>query len=347
MGDHIFISYSSKNKTIADAVCHTLEEHRLKCWMAPRDILPGSNYAEELIKAIDESKLFVLIFSKDSNESQHVLRECERAVSHGIPIVPFRIQDVLPGAALQYFIGPSHWLDAVDAPCEAHLNRLADTVDILLKQEDLSKKSTGEALAEAEALARKRQASLVRMRRTTMTLAAAVIILVAGVGGWYFWSQANNPNSLVPYQNVAAGFKLSYPQGWSKTEPAASSSEAIKTAAIFYLPTKNDAESLGVMYMPSQKGVTLDDVTSDNLNQTEEYVSAGQLQMLESGATNFGGQLGYKIVYPNAAQQNIKTEQVWTVKNDTVYQISFSAMPDHWSEYAGNAQKVIDSFQFT
>jgi len=149
MGDLIFISYSSKNKAIADAVCHKLEERKMKCWMAPRDILPGANYAEELINAIDNSKLFVLIFSKDSNQSQHVLRECERAVSHGIPIVPFRISDVLPGAALQYFIGPQHWLDAITAPCEAHINRLADTVHILLTQEDLTQKSSGEALIEA------------------------------------------------------------------------------------------------------------------------------------------------------------------------------------------------------
>ena len=64
MGEQIFISYSSKNKAIADAVCHKLEERKMKCWIAPRDILPGANYAEELINAIDNSKLFVLIFPK-------------------------------------------------------------------------------------------------------------------------------------------------------------------------------------------------------------------------------------------------------------------------------------------
>src|SRR5208337_5380510 len=176
MSDHIFISYSSKNKTIADAVCHKLEERKMKCWIAPRDILPGANYAEELINAIDQSKLFVLIFSKDSNQSQHVLRECERAVSHGIPIVPFRISDVLPGAALQYFIGPQHWLDAITEPCAAHINRLADTVQILLTQEDLTQKSAGEALVDAEALAVQRQQQVLRMRRTSIVLAAVVVV---------------------------------------------------------------------------------------------------------------------------------------------------------------------------
>lgn len=118
MPHDLFISYSSRNKAIADAVCHKLEEREIKCWIAPLDILPGSNYAEELINAIDESKLFVLIFSKDSNQSRHVLRECERVAARGIPIVSFRMEDVFPGARLQYFLGAPHWLNALTAPCE-------------------------------------------------------------------------------------------------------------------------------------------------------------------------------------------------------------------------------------
>ncbi len=350
MGNHIFISYSSKNQAIAKAVRQTLEKHHLKCWCAPSDILPGSNYAEAIIEAIDESKLFILIFSKDSNQSQHVIRECERAVSRSVPIMPFRIDDVPPGPAFQYFIGPQQWLDASKGSYEAHLQSLAATVDNLLNKPDLAKlakEDPREAIIKAQTLAREQQKRFVRTRRAAIALGVAMIVLVAGFGGWYFWSQANNPNTLVPYQNLGAGFKLLYPQGWSKAEPAPDPNEAANTAVAFYLPTGNDAESLSVIYVPNQQGTTLDDVTSDNLNQTAEYVDAGQMAVLESGATNFGGQLAYKLVYTTAAEQNMKVQQIWTVKNNTVYQISFRALPSHFSEYAGNAQRVIDSFQFT
>ena len=342
MGDLIFISYSSKNKAIADAVCHKLEERKMKCWMAPRDILPGANYAEELINAIDNSKLFVLIFSKDSNQSQHVLRECERAVSHGIPIVPFRISDVLPGAALQYFIGPQHWLDAITAPCEAHINRLADTVHILLTQEDLTQKSAGEALIEAEALAVQRQQQVVRMRRTTIALAAVVVVLAAVAGGWFFMQQANQASlNLVPFVDKAAGFQLQVPQGWTKDQPASASPPI---AVIVYLPTNNQSESVFVNNV-SAKGADFDNVTSTNLDNAQKLVDNNQITVQESGLTSWAGQNAYKLVY-TINSSGLQCMQIWTVKGNTMYQITYNAQPQHYSQYMPTVQKMIDSFQF-
>ncbi len=42
----IFISYSSKDKKIAFALCHFLEKNGLHCWIAPRNIRVGKDYAE-------------------------------------------------------------------------------------------------------------------------------------------------------------------------------------------------------------------------------------------------------------------------------------------------------------
>jgi len=342
MTDHIFISYSSKNKVIADAVCHKLEERKMKCWIAPRDILPGSNYAEELINAIDESKLFVLIFSKDSNQSQHVLRECERAVSHGIPIVPFRIEDVLPGAALQYFIGPQHWLDALTAPCEAHINRLADTVHILLTQEDLTQKSAGEALADAEALAVQRQQQVQKMRRTSIALAAVVVVLAAVGGGWFFTQQMNQASlNLVPFVDKAAGFQMQVPQGWTKDQPTG---QQPPIAVIVYLPTGNQAESFFINNV-SAKGADFDNVTSTNLNTAQTLVNSNQITVQESGLTSLAGQNAYKLVY-TINSSGLQCMQIWTVKNDTVYQLTYNAQPQHYNQYMSTVQNMVNSFQF-
>jgi hypothetical protein len=344
MVDHIFISYSSKNKNIADAVCHKLEERKMKCWIAPRDILPGANYAEELINAIDESKLFVLIFSKDSNQSQHVLRECERAVSHGIPIIPFRIEDVLPGAALQYFIGPQHWLDAITAPCDAHINRLADTVNILLTQEDLTKKSTGEMLAEAEALAIQRQQQVTRMRRTSIVLAAAVVVVAAIGGGWFVAQQMSQASmNLVPYTNAAAGFSMSVPQGWQKVERAPTHDDP--TAVTLYLPTNNKSEQIYVFATPAG-GTDFDKVTTTNLDSAQTLQDNKKIQMQESSESSFAGQTGYKIVY-TINDLGLKRMQIWTVKNDTVYQFNYDAQPQHYNDYIATIQNMADSFKIT
>lgn len=132
MAHDVFISYAHKDKPVADAVCATLESRGVRCWIAPRDVLPGEEYASALVTAVRESRLLVLVFSADANASPQVLREVERAVSRGLPILPFRIEDVAPSAAMEYYISSRHWLDALTTPMERHLVHLADTITLLL-----------------------------------------------------------------------------------------------------------------------------------------------------------------------------------------------------------------------
>ncbi|NIN69211.1 MAG: TIR domain-containing protein, partial [Anaerolineae bacterium] len=132
MAHDVFISYSVEDKPTADGVCAILEARRVRCWIAPRDVLPGEDYAEALVGAIDGSRLMVLVFSSYSNTSPHVMREVERAASRGIPILPLRIEDVIPSKSMAYFISRTHWLDALTPPLRKHLQRLAETVTMLL-----------------------------------------------------------------------------------------------------------------------------------------------------------------------------------------------------------------------
>jgi TIR domain len=128
----VFISYASKDKVVADAVCARLESAGIRCWIAPRDIVAGRSYGEAIIEAIHVTKVMVLVFSSNANASGHIPKEVERAVSSGLAILPFRIEDVSPGKSLDYFIGSVHWLDAMSPPMEKHLDDLASTVQKLL-----------------------------------------------------------------------------------------------------------------------------------------------------------------------------------------------------------------------
>ena len=131
----VFISYSSKDKPVADALCARLERDNIRCWIAPRDVLPGIPYAESLTDALGASRLMVLILSAGSNQSRHVMREVESAVGRGIPIVPLRIEDVQPSKALDYYLKSIHWLDALTPPLETHLRTLSHTVQAVLSRE--------------------------------------------------------------------------------------------------------------------------------------------------------------------------------------------------------------------
>ncbi len=111
---YIFISYSSKNTDEATNACKKLEKAGQKCFLAYRDIAGGSVYAEELVNAIDKSNAMLLLLSEGANESPHVLREVERACSKNIPIIVYKLEDVVLSKSLEYFLMTHQWVTKDD-----------------------------------------------------------------------------------------------------------------------------------------------------------------------------------------------------------------------------------------
>lgn len=132
MAHDVFISHSTIDKAVSDAVCAALENGGIRCWVAPRDVQPGRSFAGEITRAIQESKIMVLIFSAHSNNSEQVLREVQLAVNSHLHIIQFRIEDVLLNDDLKYFLSTPHWLDALTPPLENHLRKLEGSIKKLL-----------------------------------------------------------------------------------------------------------------------------------------------------------------------------------------------------------------------
>lgn len=128
MNPLIFLSYSSKDKLVADAICSRLENQNIRCWIAPRDVKPGSDYSNQIADALEGSTIMVMVFSSDSNTSRHVKSEIDRAFSLGKIIIPFRVENVELDKGLAYYLSKTHWLDAVTKPLEQHIDRLATTI---------------------------------------------------------------------------------------------------------------------------------------------------------------------------------------------------------------------------
>src|SRR6202043_2520076 len=138
MAHDVFVSYSSKDKPKADAICAFLGSHGCRCWVAALDIFPGSDWGASIIEAINGARVMVLVFSANANASLQIKREVERAVNKGIPVIPLRIEDVVPTASLEYFISTPHWLDAFAPPLEKHLQYLAEVVQKLVGGPEVS-----------------------------------------------------------------------------------------------------------------------------------------------------------------------------------------------------------------
>src|SRR3984957_4381171 len=120
----VFISYASQDAAVAQKVCAALEAADLLCWIAPRDVVPGTLYADGIVKAIDQTRILVLILSKEGIASPHVGRELERAASKRHPIGALRVDTAPLTPAFEYFLNQSQWIDAEAGSTDAAIGKL-------------------------------------------------------------------------------------------------------------------------------------------------------------------------------------------------------------------------------
>ena len=144
MAHDVFLSHSAQNREVADAICLALEKAGIRCWVAPRDVRPGRTFPGEITRAIQQSKVMLLVFSGHSNNSEQVLREVQLATDSRLPIIRFRIEDVALTDDLRYFLSTPHWLDALTPPLSKHIERLEVAIKELLGQtEEVTGKKVG------------------------------------------------------------------------------------------------------------------------------------------------------------------------------------------------------------
>ena len=108
----VFISHSSKDSETAKTVCQFLEENAIPCWIAPRDIKAGGSYAAQILKAIRGCKIFLLLASENTNNSEHVNNEIERSFEYKKTMIPFMLQDIQFPDEQLYFLSRKQQIDA-------------------------------------------------------------------------------------------------------------------------------------------------------------------------------------------------------------------------------------------
>jgi TolB-like protein/Tfp pilus assembly protein PilF len=127
-GSDVFVSYASQDAAVANSIVEHLESQGLKCWMAPRDVRPGTEYADAIVAAINEAKAVVLLLSGSAVASSHVGREIERAASKHKQIVALRIDTEPLSRSFEYFLSNSQWIDLPNLGMPAAMAKLKEAV---------------------------------------------------------------------------------------------------------------------------------------------------------------------------------------------------------------------------
>lgn len=108
----VFISYSSHDQKVVEGLCAYLEAHKIRCFVAYRDIPRGVVWAQAIVEALEESRMMVVVFSEHFNNSDQVDREIELASEDKKPILTFRLSNDAFKGAKKYYLKNIHWIDA-------------------------------------------------------------------------------------------------------------------------------------------------------------------------------------------------------------------------------------------
>ena len=148
---------------------------------------------------------------------------------------------------------------------------------------------------------------------------------------------AQTSDKMIIYDNPTFGIRIQYPSDWGRLDLSFQQHSA--DIDFYPLADTSLAKNLKIQVknLPFHN-ITLEEYTNTQINPTEEI-------LLESNTTTLAGIPGYKIVFTNMV--GLKTMQVWTIKDDKAYIITYVAKEEDYENDLQVAEKMIDSFEIT
>lgn len=176
----VFISHSSADRDVAGKLCEALERRGFGCWLAARDIGPGENFQESIVKAIRSVRAMVLVFTGNANNSSEIKKELALASQSHLVVIPLRVEDVVPGDAFLYEFSTRQWIDAFD-DWDRAIGRLAEQIRGVVGAERSPPTPPG-------GTGHGRPAGTRPQRAKILVLAAAVgaLVVAGGLASWYW-----------------------------------------------------------------------------------------------------------------------------------------------------------------
>ena len=174
----VFISYASADRKEALSVCNAIERRGRTCWISCRDVAPGQNYQEEIVRSLRSARAMVLVFSDAANNSDEIKKELSLASRNHVPVMALRIEDIEPSDAFAYELSTRQWIDAFDG--------WDQSIDALVRQIHQVDPAKSSPVSASTSGAGRRMAKPTQSRRYLGIGAAVVGLVIAGIAAWLF-----------------------------------------------------------------------------------------------------------------------------------------------------------------
>src|SRR5450432_4124256 len=113
MAGEIFISYRRADEAWARLLHAQLQSEGVEAWYDVR-IGAGQDWRVATAKALQASRIFVLLFSQAASESEDIAKELAAAIFSKKLVVPVRIENLQPTGAFLYELASRNWVNAFE-----------------------------------------------------------------------------------------------------------------------------------------------------------------------------------------------------------------------------------------
>ncbi|MBW4507455.1 MAG: protein kinase [Scytonematopsis contorta HA4267-MV1] len=217
--------------------------------------------------------------------------------------------------------------------------RLADILDKMVKYDFRQRyQSATEALEPLQRLIPVKSVGKPIFRKAIIGLALATIASIFSI--WFFLRPQSN--SLETYN--AYGMTIQYPKGWEKLVTP----DRITGNFARFVPPKEANSDLYqeninlIIHDLPENSRELQQFTQSNLDDIKQ---SSDVKILEQGETQLANQNAYQVIYTIKEDKiDVQRLQVWTIKDNKVYIITYAADINQYNQYLNTAQKMISSF---
>ena len=121
----IFISYSSKDRQIVHQYAKYLESLGYRVWYDVKGLYTGVEFSQEIVTAIENSRLFVYFSSANANKSEWTQGEVHTAKKFKKQILPVRLDDADYDKSIMLVLLPLQYVECKNGVNKDSLERLA------------------------------------------------------------------------------------------------------------------------------------------------------------------------------------------------------------------------------
>ena len=181
--------------------------------------------------------------------------------------------------------------------------------------------------------------------KLSTAIATTFILLAGGIGGWLFLQQKESEPevSFSVYENPNHGFKVDYPEAWSKQ----SRDDFFATGITFFSPLEGESDNF-----KEQVSILVENLPSDvDLEQYTEDSIAEIKKLSDPDAENakefdLGKHEGRQVIYTGEVSgSKVQRMQTWSVEDNRAYIVTYTAKPDSYDTYLPTVEKIMESFE--